>query len=223
MRQSLLFLTLLCFLASCNKPLDKAYNKATMSEDLLAISKSGETDSTEVFMLAMNVAASELTGEKHEGKTYRQILNEAREKRAKLDAEEKKQEELAKVAKLEEEKRIARLNESLRVTVFEKGFIKLDYEDYLTYKFAFQNSTDKEIRAFKGTVIFNDLFDVKISELSLTYDKGVPAGKIINYDASSDYNQFQDSDNLLKSKDLKDMKIVWVPEKILFKDGSTLE
>jgi hypothetical protein len=32
-----------------------------------------------------------------------------------------------------------------------------------------------------------------------------------------------DEDQTLKNKDLKDLKVVWKPEKIIFKDGTTLE
>jgi hypothetical protein len=223
MRKVLLFLISACFIASCSNPLDKQYNKATMAEDLKAIAEAGRADTSEVFLLAMNVAASELTGEKHEGKTYRQILHDAKARKARVEEEEKKQEELARIAKLEEEKRVAALSEVLRVTVFDKGFVKYNYEDYITYKFAFQNNTNKDVRAFKGTVIFNDLFDTEIKSFSITYDQGVPAGKVKNYEATTDYNQFISSDKLLKNKDLKDMKVVWVPEKIMYTDGSTLE
>ena len=38
-----------------------------------------------------------------------------------------------------------------------------------------------------------------------------------------EYNQFKDKDQALKNKDLKDIKVVWKPEKIIFEDGSTLE
>lgn len=71
--------------------------------------------------------------------------------------------------------------------------------------------------------MFTDLFDKEIKSLNLTYDDGVAASSIKNYSATTDYNQFMDEDQLLKSKNLKQIKLVWKPEKILFADGSTLE
>jgi hypothetical protein len=101
--------------------------------------------------------------------------------------------------------------------------MKADYEDYITYKFAIQNKTNKAIRALKGEIVFNDLFDEKISALGFTYDQTIAADETVNWDASTDYNQFKDSDQKLRNKDLKDIKVVWKPEKIIFEDGSTLE
>ena len=108
------------------------------------------------------------------------------------------------------------------VTIFDKGYAEYDYQEYITYKFAFENKTDKEITAFTGQIMFTDLFDKEIKSLNLTYDDGVAASSIKNYSATTDYNQFMDEDQLLKSKNLKQIKLVWKPEKILFADGSTL-
>ena len=109
------------------------------------------------------------------------------------------------------------------VTVFHKGYHEADYEDYITYKFALQNKTDKDIVAITGTMTFNDLFDKEIKTLRLTYDDGIKANSSVNYSATTDYNQFRDEDELLKSKTLDKIKLVWRPEKIIFKDGTTLE
>lgn len=32
-----------------------------------------------------------------------------------------------------------------------------------------------------------------------------------------------DDDKTLENKDLKDLKVVWEPEKVIFEDGTTLE
>ena len=119
--------------------------------------------------------------------------------------------------------RIDRLGKALTVSLFEKGFTKYDYQDYITYKFAFENKVDKEVKAFTGEIIFNDLFDKKISSLNLTYDDGVLANSTKKWDAQTDYNQFMDKDVKLRNKDIEDLKIVWIPEKIIYTDGSTLE
>jgi hypothetical protein len=56
--------------------------------------------------------------------------------------------------------------------------------------------------------------------LNFVYDQPIEAGKEVNWNATTDYNQFTDEDQTLKNKDLK---VVWKPEKIIFKDGTTLE
>jgi hypothetical protein len=70
---------------------------------------------------------------------------------------------------------------------------------------------------------FNDLFDKEIKTLSLTYDDGIKANSTANYSATTDFNQFKSEDQLLKSKTLDKIKLVWKPEKIIFKDGTTLQ
>jgi len=223
MKKSLLVALSFGILASCSSPLEKKYSETTFAEDMKAIQESGDADSADIQLIAMSLMRSALTQEKMEGKTYNQIIAEAKEIQKKAQEEERKQAQLAAQAKLEEDQRIERLNKSLTVTVYDKGYEEYDYQNYLTYKLAFKNNGDKEIRAFTGTVIFTDLFDKEIKSFGLTYDEGVPAGKITNYDASTDYNQFMDEDTQLRSKDLKDVKVVWKPEKILFADGTTLE
>lgn len=109
------------------------------------------------------------------------------------------------------------------ISCFEKGFYKYKYEDYITYKFVIQNKSSKNIRAVKGSLIFSNLFDEEIKTINLVYDKVLTADTTVNYEAQTDYNQFSDSDKALKNKELKDMKVKWKPEKIIFEDGTTLE
>lgn len=206
---------------SCDSALDRRYNEKTLEEDGKAIR--AEIDTTDTALLLGTIIRYKFEDKALEGKTYRDLIEEGRkfkEEQDKIEAEEKA---LALRARKEEEEKTKRLNESLTVTVFEKNFIKLDYEEYITYKFAFKNKTDKDILALTGVMIFNDLFDKEIKKLSLTYDDGVAANSTIQWDATTDYNQFIDSDKALKNKELDKIKLVWVPEKIIFKDGTTLE
>lgn len=68
----------------------------------------------------------------------------------------------------------------MTVTVYDKGFTEYNYQDYITYKFAFENKTDKDITAFTGQMVFLDLFDKEIKSLNLTYDDGVKANSTTN-------------------------------------------
>lgn len=164
-----------------------------------------------------------LEGEKVEGLTYREILEKGKIWKEKEEELEKEQKLLAEKAKKEELERINRLSESVIISCFDKGFYKYNYEDYITYKFVIQNKSNKNIRAVKGSLIFSNLFDEEIKTINLVYDKVLTADTTVNYEAQTDYNQFNDSDKALKNKELKDMKVKWKPEKIIFEDGTTLE
>jgi len=203
--------------------MNNKYSDATLENDLKAIREANALDSTEMNLLAMYFVRAKLLNENIDGKSYNEILTEAKIAKQKQEEEERIQKELAEKAKKEEEARIARLKNALTVTIFDKGYAEYDYQEYITYKFAFENKTDKEITAFTGQLIFTDLFDKEIKSLNLTYDDGVAASSVKNYSATTDYNQFMDEDQLLKSKNLKQIKLVWKPEKILFADGTTLE
>jgi predicted ATP-dependent protease len=221
--KKLYYLFAIIILASCSSPMNNKYSDATLENDLKAIREANALDSTEMNLLAMYFVRAKLLNENIDGKSYNEILTEAKIAKQKQEEEERIQKELAEKAKKEEEARIARLKNALTVTIFDKGYAEYDYQEYITYKFAFENKTDKEITAFTGQLIFTDLFDKEIKSLNLTYDDGVAASSVKNYSATTDYNQFMDEDQLLKSKNLKQIKLVWKPEKILFADGTTLE
>ncbi len=221
--KKLFYLLAIVILASCSSPMNNTYSDATFESDLKAIREANALDSTEMNLLAIYFVRAKLLNESIDGKSYNEILAEAKIAKQKQEEEERIQRELAEKAKKEEEAKIARLKNALTVTIFDKGYSEYDYQEYITYKFAFENKTDKEITAFTGQIMFTDLFDKEIKSLNLTYDDGVAASSIKNYSATTDYNQFMNEDQLLKSKNLKQIKLVWKPEKILFADGSTLE
>jgi hypothetical protein len=161
--------------------------------------------------------------QKLEEMSYAQILEDGKKWKAEQEKIKTEQKTLAsKALKIENEK-IIRLSESVLVSCFSKSFTKYDYEEYITYKFVIQNKSDKQIRAVKGSITFTNLFDETIKSLNLVYDQPIDSGIEVTYNAQTDYNQFTDSDKALKNKDLKDLKVIWKPEKIIFEDGSTLE
>ncbi|MEE4001525.1 hypothetical protein V1T75_14365 [Tenacibaculum sp. FZY0031] len=221
MRKVFIVSVILLAIVSCSSPLDKKFNEERAAEDIKAVQS--EIDSTELGMLVGSMLRLKLEGEKVEGLTYREILEKGKRWKEKEEKLEKEQKFLAEKAKKEELERINRLSESVVISCFEKGFYKYKYEDYITYKFVIQNKSNKNIRAVKGSLIFSNLFDEEIKTINLVYDKVLTADTTVNYEAQTDYNQFSDSDKALKNKELKDMKVKWKPEKIIFEDGTTLE
>ena len=206
---------------SCSTPLDKPFKEATLEEDMVKLKKALSEEELEI--LTGYVTLKSLANDKMLGKTYGDLLKEAKELREELRKQEEEQNKLAEQARIEEDERIKRLGEALAIGLFEKDFLEYNYQEYITYKFVFQNKTDKNIRAFTGTVYINDLFDKEITSFNLTYDDGVTANSTKNWNAQTDFNEFIDKDVTLKNKDIEDLKIKWVPKKIIFTDNSTLE
>lgn len=221
MKKTLLFISLIGLLWSCSSPLDRKFSEESLEKDIKEIKS--ELDSTELMLLAGSMIRLQMTGEKLEEMTYREILDNGKEWKAEQEKIEAEQKALAEKAKKEEEARIKKLTESVLVTCYSKSFAEYDYQEYITYKFVIQNKSDKGIRAVKGSISFTNLFDDEIKSLSFVYDQPIAAGKEVTWNAQTDYNQFMDDDVALKNKDLKDLKVVWKPEKVIFEDGTTLE
>jgi len=221
MKKQLLFVGIVAFLFSCSSPLDRKFNKDTSEEDYEAIKS--EIDSSELKLLAGSILRLSIEDKNLESMTYAEILEDGKKWKAEQEKIEAEQRALAEKAAKEESERIERLNQSVMVTCFDKGYVEVDYQDYITYKFVIQNKSEKNIRAIKGSITFTNLFDDEIKSLNFVYDQPVPAGQEVNWEGTSDYNQFIDEDRTLKNKDLKDLKVVWKPEKIIFEDGTTLE
>jgi hypothetical protein len=221
MRKGILLIGIVTLLISCSSPIDKKFNEKTAKEDIEAIKE--KIDTTEFQLLAGSMMRLKFKGEKIEEMTYSEILENGKNWKIEQEKIEAEQKALAEKAAREEAEKFKRLNEAVVVSCFEKGYTKYDYEDYITYKFVIKNKSDKKIRAVKGGITFTNLFDDEISSLNFVYDKPIEAGKEVNWNATTDYNQFKDEDKALKNKDLKDLKVIWKPEKIIFEDGTTLE
>ena len=219
--KQLLLIGITAILFSCSSPMDKKFNKETAEEDIEAIK--GKIDSTELQLLAGSMIRLKFQDKELEEMTYGEILDDGKKWKAEQEKIEAEQKALAEKAAKAEAERIKKLSEAVIVSCFEKGYTEVDYQDYITYKFVVQNKSDKAIRAVKGGITFTNLFDEEIKSLNFVYDKPIEAGKEVNWNATTNYNQFMNEDQTLKNKDLKDLKVVWKPEKIIFVDGTTLE
>ena len=221
MKKQLLLIAMAALMFSCSSPLDKKFNEETAKEDIEAIK--GKIDSTELQLLAGSMIRLKFQDKKLEDMTYAEILEDGKKWKAEQEKIEAEQKALAEKAAREEAERIKKLTEAVIVSCFEKGYTEVDYQDYITYKFVIQNKSDKSIRAVKGEITFTNLFDEEIKSLNFVYDQPIPAGQEVTWNATTDYNQFMDDDKTLKNKNLKDLKVVWKPEKVIFEDGTTLE
>jgi hypothetical protein len=119
------------------------------------------------------------------------------------------------------------LLKALSLTVTAKGFIPSDpssgrYEDLLTLKCSYQNTSDRDIRAFTGAVIFQDLFGKEILRASITISNPIKAGQQATWDGTLKYNQFTEAHQRFRGTELQDLKVVWQPASIIFADGTRI-
>ncbi|MBA7640706.1 hypothetical protein ES703_48377 [subsurface metagenome] len=117
------------------------------------------------------------------------------------------------------------LKEKVDVELIGKGFISSDwergiYDDYITMKLRFINKTDKDIKGVQGKIIFYDIFDNEIDRTDISYDKGIPKNESKIWDGQIKYNQFRESDKKLRATEFESLKYEWLPDTIIYQDGS---
>jgi len=111
--------------------------------------------------------------------------------------------------------------EEIKAILLKKGFINEDwrkeiYSDYITFEVEFTNTTNKDIRGFKGVFTFYDIFGDKIQDVIIAYDEGIKAGETKIWKGMLEYNPFIDSHVKLKNTDLKDLQHEWKTEQIIY-------
>jgi|ERR1051326_3142590 hypothetical protein len=159
------------------------------------------------------------------GKTVGELIQEARKDADAEKTETDKQKRLADESKAKQEALAAELRKAVNVAVYEKGFLPSNpmggrYQDYITIRCAYENTSSKEIRAFKGVVVFQDLFGSDIYRVNLTISDPIRTGEKANWNGTINFNQFIDAQRRLRDADLKNMKVVWMPVSVLFADGT---
>lgn len=157
-----------------------------------------------------------------EGKTIGEIIDAQRQWAEGVKVKETAEKETREKAKAAEEKQRGALLQALSVTLYDKGFTNVSYQDYITMKFSYENTAGKDVRGFKGTVVFKDLFGDEIKSVSLKEDNVLKAGETKRVERTLDYNQFMKDDTRLKNTTLDNLKVEWQPETIMFADGSSL-
>jgi len=108
-------------------------------------------------------------------------------------------------------------------TYYPQDFAARRYKATLGLKFEYGNRSERDIRAFTGTVVFRDIFDRDVLRVSLTADSPLAAGAtIIDADKSLDINEFNDAHKKIVNSEIENLRVSFEPQSILFSDGSRL-
>ena len=118
--------------------------------------------------------------------------------------------------------------EPLTVVLEKKGFKPEDihngdFEDDITFTLQFTNTTENNIRAFDGVVVFTDLLGNRILGLRAEINERIAKGQTLTWAGALDYNQFTDSHQRLRSEPKENLKVSFLTHKILFADGTSKE
>ncbi len=161
------------------------------------------------------------------GKTVGELLAQLKKQAAEEKTEADRQKRLADEAKAKADALTSELRKSIDLTVYDKGFRPANplggsFSAQINIKCVYQNNSTKDIRAFRGKVRFTDLFGSEIFTTGLTISDPIAAGKKGNWDGVIEYNQFVSQHQQLRNTELKDMKVIWLPESVIFADGSKI-
>lgn len=121
---------------------------------------------------------------------------------------------------------VAQMLRAATVKVVSKGFEKADYQtvmhDGITVRFVIKNTSGKDIRGLRGTMVFKDIFGAEIKSFQLSYYEGLNAGEQKTWDGVVEYNSFVAEDQKLRDTPLGNLKVEWKPRVVLFADGTKL-
>ena len=210
-----IILSLIIF-SSCNDPMDKTYSPATYVNDISAIRESNKVSSEDIELLTKYIALSKIAGNDPEGKTYEEILEKIKEIR-KANTDQSDQ------VKMEKEATRERMSSYLAVSLSGKDFARINNKDQFTYTVTFQNLSSKNIKLVVGSISINDLLDREIKNVQIVLDEQLRANQILKKTYSVAYDDSNENDKRIRSKELVDLRTLWDPEKIIFEDGTIAE
>ena len=196
--------------------MDKTYNTATYVQDIAAIRESNKVSYEDIELLTKYIALSKIAGKDLQGKTYDEILEKIKEIR-KTNTDQTDRINMEKDAMRE------RMRPYLKVNLTDKIFAKVNNKDCFTYTVTFQNASFKNIKMVVGNISLNDLLDREIKNIQIVLDEELFPNSIVKKTYTVAYDAGNENDIRIRSKELVDLRILWNPQKIIFKDGTVAE
>jgi hypothetical protein len=191
-----------------------------------------DADRTALTAYLMRISLGGIMGGKAAAIPPGTTIGQAIEAQNTFEARQKLEEANAEILKAkvsaERAAQISKLNQAVTVVLSDLTVQGKDYDagrfsDRLALSIAVANHTQKAISGIKGAFVFKDQFGEEISTMRLSLDEDVLANatrSIGNY--GKDINQFEASDTKLSVTPLSKMHVAFVPEMIVFTDGSKL-
>ena len=214
--------------SACADPKSHKIPSGPASEWPASFTESTETLSAEEReLLAGYLVRRSLSGDPGTELTISEAIDNQRAFEAERISRETEEAALAEQARKAKEDRIAAFREKVTValagtTLLPENYSAGRYSPEFRMELAVANKSNKDIRGVKGTVVFRDLFDDEFLRIGLSMDERVAAGEqrtIGGY--GLELNQFMDDHNKLAATKYEDLKFEFVPEAIVFADGTT--
>jgi hypothetical protein len=192
---------------------DKILNQISTSKDLT----DGERQLLAAYVIRQNVANIFGGGKPGlpTGKTVGEMIADQRQWAAQEKVEEDRQKQLASAVAAKQ----AEMRNVIGVALYGFTERQMSFSDYAEAKFAYENRSDKDVRAFEGTVAFSDVLGNHLDDVQLKVLAPIKAGAKASVSDDLPFMAYGG----LRGKKLEDVKIEWRPQKILFADGTSAE
>lgn len=215
---SLLLLMALLLLASCNSPMNREYNEATLRSDFTDLRSYLPPDQAE--LLGATIIRATQNDQSLEGLTYADILDmgnqwlDEQQRLADAKAEAERQQET------EQEELRQQLREMVEVNFADNGSVN-NTTNQDNYQLIIENHTDQDIQTVSGTLTISDTNDILLGTLSLKYDQPLAAGQEVQVTANTDIDQ-QSPSFQLNWSNLDNLQVSWEPQSVVFEDGTAM-
>ena len=232
MKRIAVLLIAIAAICGCSKPTDAVIPSdiATWDKDLTPeLKKLPDADREKVAAYLMRAKMGEVFGGK--GIPPGTTIGQALEAQKKWEAQQaaKRAEEEALKKKLEQERAavIEQLNKAVTVTLLEKRELPKNYDagrysEYQLFRIGVQNNSDKVVMGVAGEIKFIDVFDKEVGAVNFRISENIEPGKSVTWTGGRDYNQFLDSHRAVWNLEEGKYTTKFVPEMVVFKDGTKL-
>jgi hypothetical protein len=186
------------------------------SDQIIAnVQKSHDLTGEEYDLFKAAMLRYAMSGQKLQGASVGQLIQEQREINAKLEQARKEADQRAKNLAAEAAAKEAEMRNLLSVAVTSIGVDRSGFIRATAVSYIYQNQSAKDIRAFEGSLEFKDVLGNKLEDVRLKVLKPVKAGAQGRF-SERYYAQYYS----LTDKSVEDLRTEWHPTKILFADGS---
>ena len=219
-------------LAGCSNVKSETFTSSNKDQVMTDIGTAKLSDDDQKAVVGA-ITRSALGNYPLEGKTVGQVIDEQKKWQADQDAQAAAAQEAQLKIEAARAALVDKMQHVLAVQPISKRFQEADYDagDYNEHEvleLQIHNRGSKIIKGFKGSLYFTNSFGDKVINLSLEVggDGGdaisLAPGHIGSDEESWTFNKFEDQWTTFDATALSSMKAQWVPDQIIFADGSTL-
>lgn len=234
--KKIIYIVFAVFMVACSSSTkDKKYNEASYQKDLQAMQDAHEMDSSDAVLLIAYVERAKRDGIALEGKTYSQLLAEAKALPAEtidgvaVTADSNTVTDSQGISLSEKEgsaysAKMARMKDVMEVSFKKKELIDKGDKKYMSFKFEIKNKSDKTIKSATGDFIFSDVMGKQVKVVGITYDGDViQPNSAVKFASSVDYDDLDVNDITLKNAPTNELSMEWSPREIIYADGTAVE